>query len=435
MTSAQLLVDVLRMTQLDEEALRKFERESLATSIADFQKALRRPPAASGEKAKIEGSHFDAQSTSWSGPRREVADFAGGCSEALALAGWRRQKMGEWGRVSVSQLLQLHVAGAALGGGSSGDGADVGGAGAGVAAGARADAGAHSGDGAGGAGAVEGDEEHGASGAASFDAPDFIGSGDGSDFALALAALVQGSGGRARVSLVCLGGEGEGAAFATGSGGSENDGGNVEAAASGSVCVPPVASCRLVTEARVGVSADAAAAWAATRLGIALSHAGCAMKHGDAQPSGMEFAGANAQRTSPSSSSSSSSSPSSSSPPPPSEDRLATTCEVSPLRFYYRRDATDAVWISLSYDLFAHHPLPGAAYGPQDDAGTRGSPEPGPSATGGSVHQFDGSWVTFMPFEQTGPSWHRLGDSEDSIGLRQQISHPLSIDAVVQTAN
>ena len=141
-------------------------------------------------------------------PSGAAADGAGEARERDSRAGWRHVATGGWGDVAVGGLIK-----AARGAGTDAD-------------------------------AVGG-------------LPSPVGAGDGSDFALVLASLIHGAGGKVRVALVCA----------------------MHASASASASAR---GCRLVAELRVGMGPGAAARWVRRRQRVGAA-AGAGLPDDDAE--------------------------------------------------------------------------------------------------------------------------------------------------------
>jgi hypothetical protein len=171
MSPIDLLLDLLRMAAVDEEALRKGERRQLEEAVQAFSKGLRQHDALAKSARPL--------------ALRAAATDAEGGTEAEALAGWRAvDPAHRWARLPVGELL-----------------------------------------------------EHG---------------GDASDFALALASLVHGMGGRVRLLHMC----------------------SPPSAASGGSGTPGERRCQLIAEASLGKQLEAAARWVGRRQLLRAATAG-----------------------------------------------------------------------------------------------------------------------------------------------------------------
>ena len=93
MSAVELLLDVLRMAQLQEDEIRKGDRAELEKSVKEFQ-------------ASLEGVALTPLATHASGREDADAPGASGGADALRAAGWRPVAPGEWGGTRVSQLLR-----------------------------------------------------------------------------------------------------------------------------------------------------------------------------------------------------------------------------------------------------------------------------------------------------------------------------------------
>ena len=166
MSPIDLLLDLLRMAAVDEEALRKGERRQLEEAVQAFSKGLRQHDALakSARPLALRAAATDAERHGAAvGTLGRAATDAEGGTEAEALAGWRAvDPAHRWARLPVGELL-----------------------------------------------------EHG---------------GDASDFALALASLVHGMGGRVRLLHMC----------------------SPPSAASGGSGTPGERRCQLIAEASLG---------------------------------------------------------------------------------------------------------------------------------------------------------------------------------------
>ena len=189
MSAIDLLLDLLRMTAVDEDALRKSERRQLEKAVQAFSKGLSQHDAL-GKSARPLA------------PRAAAAAAAEEGAEAEARAGWRVVGPAHrWARLPVGELL-----------------------------------------------------EHG---------------GDASDFALALASLVHGMGGRVRLLHMCAP---PSAAPGRGAGG-----------------MPGERHCQLVAEASLGKQLEAAARWVGRRQLLRVATADAADAATDAPKPQLHF--------------------------------------------------------------------------------------------------------------------------------------------------
>jgi len=171
MSPIDLLLDLLRMAAVDEEALRKSERRQLEEAVQAFSKGLRQHDVLAKTARPVAPRAAAAGAAGAAGGAEAEAE-----AEAEAFAGWRAVGPAHrWARLPVGELL-----------------------------------------------------EHG---------------GDASDFALALASLVHGMGGRVRLLHMC----------------------SPPSAASGGGSAPGERRCQLVAEASLGKQLEAAARWVGRR--------------------------------------------------------------------------------------------------------------------------------------------------------------------------
>jgi hypothetical protein len=185
------------------------------------------------------------------------------------------------------------------------------------------------------------------------------GGGDGSDFALVLAALLHSIGAKVRVSIICLPPSKVPFVDASASDSSEQGG----------------PACRMLTEARVGLTPTSAADWVARRHGLGLGARG----------------------------------------------------ELPP-RLHFRREAAGDTWLSLAWQ-----PLPQLRSGGIGSSEHRYEQQPGGAYLPTPLDKDDGSaaseWTTFYPFDEHGCKWHVRGAEADSAGHVHGSASAASVDA------
>jgi hypothetical protein len=101
MSRVELLLDVLRMAQLQEDEIRKHERSELEKAVDGFR-ALLRPSSAFEAPISADLPHSRPRART-----HPVGDGVGEGASGVDPSGWRAAALGEWGERRVSEIVRL----------------------------------------------------------------------------------------------------------------------------------------------------------------------------------------------------------------------------------------------------------------------------------------------------------------------------------------